>query len=196
VTLTHEPGSQPDPLHDSLHDAPDNESSDGSSGRSDSAVPARRRRRFDRGLLIASLVIACGATLIIWGLVSALTGDDGVDRPAVIQSVSPVENAVQALQQEGVIVDFEYGWEAKLFIDGVELPITPLGQVEVQPGQQISLPPTAVYDVGNAVLSFQPVEGAVIESFGEGRHEVQVIYWKTVDGPGTARSYSWSFNVI
>ncbi len=184
VTLTHEPDSQPDgPSTDDIADA---------------RADARRsgRRRFDRGLLLASVVIAGGITLIAWGLFTALTGDDGVERPAVIQSVSPVENAVQVLQQEGIIVDFEFGWEARLFIDGIELPITPLGQVQVEPGQQITLPPTAVYDVGNAVLSFQPVEGALIESFSEGRHEAQVVYWRTVDGPDTARSYSWSFNVI
>jgi hypothetical protein len=184
VTLTHEPDSHPD-------GAPIDEPASEQTG-----APVPVRRRFDRGLLLASLVIACGATLIVWGMVTALTGEDGIDRPAVIESVSPVENAVQVLQQEGIIVDFEFGWEARLFIDDVELPITPLGQVVVEPGQQLDLPPTAVYDVGNAVLSFQPVEGAVIESFGEGRHEAQVVYWKTVDGPDTARSYSWSFNVI
>ena len=118
----------------------------------------------------------------MWGMTDALTGDDGVDRPAAIESVTPVENAVQVLQQEGVVVDFEYGYEGKLFIDGVELPITMLGQIEVAPGEMIELPPTAVFDPGNAVLSFQPVEGALIESFTEGRHEAKVIFWKTDRG--------------
>jgi hypothetical protein len=159
-------------------------------------APTRRRRRPDLGLLLASLVIACGGVLIVWGLTDALTGDDGIDRPAAIESINPVENAVQVLQQEGVIVDFEYGYEAKLFIDGVELPITLLGQIEVAPGEMIELPPTAVFDPGNAVLSFQPVEGAVIESFTEGRHEASVVYWKSSEGEDTARTYRWTFNVI
>jgi len=176
-------------------DSPVERSGDGS-GEGGDAAPARRRRRPDVGLLIASLVIACGGVLIVWGMTDALTGDDGVDRPSAIESVTPVENAVQVLQQEGLIVDFEYGYEARLFIDGVELPITMLGQIDVAPGEMIELPPTAVFDPGNAVLSFQPVEGALIESFTEGIHEARVVFWNTADGEDTARSYSWTFNVI
>ena len=157
------------------------------------AVP---RRRFDRGLLIASFVIACGAVLIIWGMFDALTGDEGVDRPDAIEELSPVENAVQVLQQEGIIVDFQYGYESRLFIDGIEIPVTPLDSIEVEPGQQIDLPPTAVFEPGNAVLTFQPTEGAAIEEFSEGLHDVKVIFFKTADGPDTARSYHWSFNVV
>lgn len=167
----------------------------------DDAVPtthatSRHRRRPDIGLLVASLVIACGGVLIVWGMTDALTGDDGIDRPAAIESVSPVENAVQVLQQEGVAVDFEYGYEARLFIDGLELPITLLGQVDVAPGEMIELPPTAVFDAGNAVLSFKPVDGALIESFTEGRHEAKVVFWRTAEGEDTASTYRWSFNVI
>jgi hypothetical protein len=154
------------------------------------------RRRFDRGLLIASLVIACGAVLIIWGMVDALTGDDGIDRPDAIESLSPVENAVQVLQQEGIVVDFQYGYESRLLIDGVEIPVTPLDSIEVEPGEQIDLPPTAVFEPGNAVLTFQPTEGAPIESFSEGLHEATVIFFRTVDGLDTARSYHWTFNVV
>jgi hypothetical protein len=166
------------------------------SGGDAETAAAPRRRRLDRGLLIASLVIACGGVLIVWGMTDALTGDDGVDRPEAIESVSPVENAVQVLQQEGVVVDFEYGYEGRLIIDGIELPITMLGQIDVQPGEMIELPPTAVFDPGNAILSFQPVEGALIESFSEGLHDALVIYWNTAEGEDTARSYRWTFNVI
>jgi hypothetical protein len=180
VTLVHEPDS---PVPDSSVDGAAEE-------------PARRRRRPDVGLLVASLAIACGGVLIVWGMTDALTGDDGVDRPAAIESVAPVENAVQVLQQEGVVVDFEYGYEGRLSIDGVELPITMLGQIEVEPGEMIELPPTAVFDPGNAVLSFKPVEGALIESFAEGRHEAKVVFWKTADGEDTAKTYRWSFNVV
>ncbi len=162
----------------------------------DAPEASRPRRRFDRGLLIASLVIACGAVLIIWGMASALTGDDGVDRPDAIESLTPVENAVQVLQQEGIIVDFQYGYEARLFIDGMELPVTLLGQVDVEPGQQLDLPPTAVFDPGNAVLTFQPTEGAPIEAFSQGLHEAKVIFFKTDEGADTTRSYRWTFNVV
>ncbi len=160
------------------------------------------KRRFDRGLLIASLVIACGIILVIFGVTTALTGNDGIDRPEAIESVQPVENAVQVLQQERVVVDLQPGYEARLVIDGIELPTAVIGQSEVdpsnqpEPGQQVDLPTTAVFDPGNAVISFQPVEGALIESFSEGLHEARVIYWRIEDGPEQALSYRWEFNVI
>jgi hypothetical protein len=166
------------------------------------SAPTRRRRKIDRGLLVASLVIACGIVLIAFGLTTALTGNDGIDRPEAIESVQPVENAVQVLQQERVVVDLQAGYEARLVIDGIELPTAVIGQADVDPdqqpapGQQIDLPTTAVFDPGNAVVSFQPVEGALIESFEEGVHEVEVIFWRIEDGPDQARSYRWEFNVI
>ena len=169
---------------------------------SGAAASGRPGRRLDRGLLLASLAIAVGLLLIIFGFTTALTGDDGIDRPEAIESVQPVENAVQVLQQERVVVDLQAGYEARLVIDGIELPTTVIGQSDVDPfeqpapGQQVDLPTTAVFDPGNAVISFQPVEGAPIESFTEGLHEDQVIFWKIEDGPEQALSYRWEFNVI
>ena len=160
------------------------------------------RRRVDRGLLVASFVIACGIVLIVYGFVVAVTGDEGIDRPDAIESIQPVENALQVLQQERIVVDLRAGYEARLILDGVELPTTVIGQSDVdpteaaEPGQQIDLPPTAVFDPGNAVISFQPVEGAPIESLEQGTHEATVVFWRTIDGPEQARSYSWSFEVI
>lgn len=162
----------------------------------------RPKRRFDRGLFIASLVIACGLALIIFGLTSALTGTDGVDRPEAIESVQPVENAVQVLRQDQIIVDLVAGYEARLVVDGIPIPTTVIGQsdvdpnVQAQPGQQIDVPTTAVFDPGNAVISFQPVEGAVIETFTQGTHEATVYFWKIQEGPDQASSYSWTFEVI
>lgn len=163
---------------------------------------SRPKRRFDRGLFIASLVIACGLALIIFGLTSAMTGTDGIDRPEAIESVQPVENAVQVLRQDQIIVDLVAGYEARLVVDGIELPTTVIGQsdvdpnVQAQPGQQIAVPTTAVFDPGNAVISFQPVEGALIETFTEGTHEATVYFWKVEEGPDQASSYSWTFEVI
>jgi hypothetical protein len=166
------------------------------------ASPDRPKRRIDRGLLLASLAIAIGVILVIFALTSARTGDDGIDRPDAIESVQPVENAVQVLQQERVVVDLQPGYEARLVIDGIELPTTVIGESDVDPfeqpapGEQIDLPTTAVFDPGNNVISFQPVEGALIESFSEGLHEAQVIFWKIEDGPEQALSYRWEFTVI
>lgn len=165
-------------------------------------APTRPRRTVDRGLLIASFVIACGVVLIVWGFTTAITGDDGLNRPEAIESVQPVENAVQVLQQERIVVDLLPGYEARLIVDGVELPTTVIGQsdvdpdAQVQPGRQIDLPTTAVFDPGNAVISFQPVEGALIETLEQGSREVTVEFWKTIEGPEKARSYTWKFEVI
>ncbi len=171
--------------------------------RAGSDAPVERpKRRVDRGLLIASLVIAVGLILVVFAMTTALTGNDGIDRPEAIESIQPVENAVQVLQQERVVVDLLPGYEARLVIDGIELPTTVIGQSDVDPfeqpapGQQVDLPTTAVFDPGNAVISFQPVEGALIESFSEGIHEARVIYWRIEDGPEQALSYRWEFNVI
>jgi hypothetical protein len=150
----------------------------------------------DRGLLVASLVIAGGLVLIAWGLIGAVTGNEGIDRPDAIQSLSPVENAVQVLQQERVFVDLDFGYEAELEVDGVLLPTTRIGEIELEPGEQINLPPTAIFDAGNSVISFQPVEGAPIESLSEGRHQVRVVFWKVEEGREFAQSYVWSFDVV
>ncbi len=154
------------------------------------------RKRPDPGLLIASFVIACGVILIVWGFFTAITGDEGVDRPEQIESISPVENAVQVLQQEGIAVDLTFGYEAVLIIDGIELVTTNTGRLEAEPGQQLEFPATAIFDPGNSIISFSPSDDAAITEWSEGRHQARVVYWKLEEGRGNARSYNWSFEVV
>jgi hypothetical protein len=157
------------------------------------------RRRIDWGLLAACFVIACALLAIIWGVTSANTGSDGIDRPDVIEDLSPVENAQQAFQQEQVMVDLQFGYEAVLIIDGIELDIARIGEFSVDPedaGQQVSIPPTAVFDPGNSIITFRPSDDAAITNFNEGRHQAQVIYWKIEEGRANASSYRWSFEVV
>jgi hypothetical protein len=166
----------------------------------DVSAPPRRRRP-DRGVLLACFVIACGIALIAWGMTAAITGSDGIDRPDAIEALSPVENAQQVFQQEQVVVDLRFGYEAVLVIDGIELPTERIGEFsgELTPetaGQQVSTPPTAVFDPGNSVISFRPTDDALIESFDEGRHQAQVIFWKAEEGRDSALSYRWSFEVV
>jgi hypothetical protein len=188
-------------VHVTISETDTHDTPDAPDGAAETAAPARRRR-VDRGVLAASFAIACGVVLIVWGFTTALTGDDGVDRPEAIESVQPVENAAQVLQQERIVVDLLPGYEGRLVVNGVELPTTVIGQslvdpsTEAQPGQQIELPTTAVFDPGNNVLSFQPVQGAPIERLEEGTGEATVIFWKIEDGPEAARSYTWNFEVI
>ncbi len=167
---------------------------------SEKPTPSTRRRP-DTGVLVACFVIACGVALIAWGMTSAITGTDGVNRPDAIEELSPVENAQQVFQQEQIVVDLQFGYEAVLVIDGIELPTERIGEFsgDLNPetaGQQISTPPTAVFDPGNSVITFRPTDGALIESFDEGRHQAQVIFWKAEEGRDSARSYRWAFEVV
>ena len=159
------------------------------------------RRKLDWGLVAACFVIASGLVAIAWGVGSAITGSDGIDRPDAIENLAPVENAQQTFQQEQILVDLQFGYEAVLVVDGIELPTERLGEFtgDLSPdnaGVQVSAPPTAVFDPGNSIITFRPSEGAPIESYTEGRHSVRLIYWKTDEGRENARSYRWSFDVV
>ena len=68
--------------------------------------------------------------------------------------------------------------------------------MNVRPGEQVEYPPGVRYEPGNATLSFTPGAEQEIESFGEGAHTVRVVFWKTIEGEGSARSYTWSFTVV
>jgi hypothetical protein len=163
------------------------------------AASARRRRRIDPRLLAASLAIAVGLVLIGYALVRSVSGDDAADLPEVIESVTPVPSAIQVPQQSQVVVDLEAGYEGRLIVDDAALAtvrLDELGSVDVEPGEQIDVPPGALFEPGNATLTFSPGEGAPIERFAPGNHTVTVIYWRTVEGPERARSYTWSFTAV
>ncbi|MFK7916486.1 MAG: hypothetical protein AB8G14_00295 [Ilumatobacter sp.] len=167
----------------------------------DEPTPVPRRRRPDWGLLAACLVIAGGLLAIAWGVGSAITGTDGVERPDAIEDLAPVENAQQVFQQEQVLVDLQFGYEAVLIIDGIELPVSRIGEFsgDLTPenaGTQVSAPPTAVFDPGNSILTFRPGDDALIQEFSEGLHQAQVIFWKSEEGRANGQSYRWTFNVI
>lgn len=159
----------------------------------------RARRRLNRELVIVSLVAGVGLFLVIAGFLSATTGRDLLDYPDAIVDISPAPNDRQVLSQTEISVDLQDGYEAVLVLDGVEVPTSRLEDIAgglPEPGQQIELPPTAIYDQGNSLIKFEPRDGAVIESYAVGRHQVTVLFWKIEDGRGAARSYSWSFEVL
>lgn len=157
------------------------------------------RRRIDPTLLIVSLVVGLGLTLVIRGLLIGVTGDERADLPDAVEEVLPVPEAEQALSQTNVFVDLETGYTGVFVIDGVEIPtvnIDELSSDTVDPGAQIAVPPVTVYEPGNATLTFTPGSDAPITEFGEGEHQVTVRYWRIDEGPQRARTYSWTFNVI
>lgn len=128
----------------------------------------------------------------------AVTGDEGAHLPDQIERIEPVSGATQTPAQTSVFVDLVSGYEGVLVVDGLELETVNLNDLRdpTKPGQQITLPPTTVYESGNATLTFDPSPDSTITTFTQGRHVVQVIYWETVEGRGSARSYTWSFEVF
>lgn len=156
------------------------------------------KRPIDKQMLLVSAGVAVGLILIVMGLQSATTGRDAQNIPAAIEEMSPGPGD-QVVQQAQISVDFTEGYEASLIIDGITLETTRLdelsaeGNAKLEPGAQVEIPPTAIFDPGNYIISFTPQEGAPIDVFSQGKHTAQVIYWKMVDGREKARSFTWEF---
>ncbi|MDO8361355.1 MAG: hypothetical protein Q7V88_00520 [Actinomycetota bacterium] len=149
-------------------------------------------------LLFASLVIATCLVGIGLAVGSAQTGTDRYNLPDAIERIDPVRSATQVPSQSSVFVDLEAGYRGVLVIDGLELETVDLDDLKdaTNPGKQITLPPTTVYEKGNATLTFDPAPGSSITEFSQGEHIVKVIYWKIIEGQSRARSYTWTFTVF
>jgi hypothetical protein len=166
-----------------------------------------KRPGFDhqkRRLLVCSLVIAGGLVMIILGFMSSVTGRKALALPATIENIDPVRGAVRVPAQTEVFVDLLAGYTGVLVVDGVELqtvdpndPNDPFAVSKPPPGQEVTLPPTTIYERGNATLTFVPTKGARIESFAQGNHSATVIFWKIVGGSRQrASTYTWTFSVF
>lgn len=156
-------------------------------------------RRLDKKLLVASLVIALGLVLIGFALTRSVTGDEASNLPASVEEVTPAFDAVQVPQQTTVVADLASGYFGYLIVDGVQLPTVRLDEVgsqDVEPGEQVSFPPGARFEPGNATLTFAPGSEQAVDVFRAGVHTVRVVFWREVDGPDEARSYSWTFTVV
>ena len=157
----------------------------------------RVKRRIDKQTLFVSVGVGIGLMMVILGFQSATTGRDSQRLPAAIERMSPGPGD-QVVQQAQISVDFVEGYEAALTIDGIALATTRLDELSdpanvPKPGAQVELPPNAIYDPGNYIISFTPQEGAPIEVFTQGKHTATVRYWKTVDGEAKAKSFTWEF---
>lgn len=148
------------------------------------------------GLIVASLIIAVGLTLVVWGLNSADTSQ-AKTLPANIESVDPVRSAVGVPAQTRVFADLAPGYTGVLVIDGVEPPVIDIENIgKPKAGEQVVLPPQTIYEPGNATLTFTPSAGAPIEKFTEGQHTATVIYWKVTESRNQASSFTWTFQVF
>lgn len=154
-------------------------------------------KKIDYKLLIISVGISAGLVLFVIGMSTGLSGRDASNLPEAIEQISPGQGD-QVLQQSQIIVDFIEGYTATLTIDGIELPTTRLDEVvatgkQIAPGAQVNLPPTAIFDVGNYILSYLPQPGAPIAKLTQGEHTASVRYWLIKDGENASRTYSWIF---
>jgi hypothetical protein len=159
----------------------------------------RRRRRPDRTTVFMLALLAVGILLVVRGLLVGITGDDRANLPTYIESLDPVPEAVQIPNQSSVFVDLATGYTGVLVIDGIEIEtvnIDELGQADIEPGQQVELPPVTRFEPGNSTLTFTPNAGALITRFAQGEHTAQVIYWRIEDGRQFARSFTWTFTVV
>lgn len=181
-------------------DDPDDGDHGGGDGRPDRPEgDGQGRRRIDKTLLGASLVIAIGLSLVLRGLFVGVTADERAGLPDQIESVLPVPNAVQVLSQSSIFVDLESGYTGVLVIDGEEIEtvgVDEVAGVQAEPGQQVDLPPATIYAPGNATLTFTPTEGAPVETLATGEHTAEVIYWRIEDGRLRARTFTWTFEVV
>lgn len=155
-----------------------------------------RLKRLDWPLLLASIAIVGCIFAVVYAANLALTGNEGQDLPEQIEQIRPVRSGQPVPAQTSVFVDLLPGYEGVLVIDGLELETVNLNTMQSEPGKQVTLPATTIYEPGNATLTFTPTEDAPITEFSQGQHIVQVIYWKTIEGRSTARSYRWSFEVF
>lgn len=159
------------------------------------------RRKINLERLIVSFAFAAGVTLIVLGVLWSRTGRDALNYPDAIESVSPAPNDKQVLRETQVQVQLVTGYGAELTIDGIALETTNLddylqGVGQPAPGQQITLPSTAIFDLANATITFQPSDEAQITEFGQGVHDATVTFWKLVEGRDTASTFSWQFEVL
>jgi hypothetical protein len=165
-------------------------------------APAARlplRARLDKPMVLVLLLLGVGALLVVRGLLVGITGEERSDLPVSIESVDPVPEAVQVPNQTSVFVDLVTGYTGVFVIDDIEIEtmnIDDLGRVDVEPGEQIELPPITIFEPGNATLTFTPGAAAPIAEFVDGEHTVELVYWRVEDGRQRARSFTWTFNVV
>ncbi|MCX6521082.1 MAG: hypothetical protein NTZ21_10500 [Actinobacteria bacterium] len=161
----------------------------------------RKRRRIDVRLLLASFGIAIGLVIVVLGLLRSVTGREQQGLPDAIENIDPIRGAAQVPQQTRVFVDLVTGYEAIMFIDGVELDVISLDDdITKRPpglgdggGEQVVVPPGAIFEPGNNTLTFTPGSTQAFEAFSTGQHTVTIRYWRTEDGPGRFRTFSWDF---
>ena len=52
-----------------------------------------------------------------------------------------------------------------------------------------------VFDLAQNTILFLPRQGATIEEFAPGDHQVTVVYWKLTETRDDAKPFTWTFKV-
>lgn len=164
-------------------------------------MPRRKIGKISLERLVVSFAFATGVTLIVLGVMWSRTGRDALNYPDAIESTSPAPGDNQVLSKTAVEVKLNDGYSAELMIDDIDVGLTNLDEYLQQvgapkAGEQVVIPPTAIFDAANARITFQPSDDAAITEFKTGVHRATVTFWKTVDGRNTANSFTWSFQVL
>jgi hypothetical protein len=140
--------------------------------------PADRRYRL---FMVGGIAIAIVAfVLAIW----RTNTDDAVpadvaSQPDVVERLIPPQDT-EHLRQSEIGIDLGPGYQAILFVNGVEIPA----------GQ------TRVVDAENQYF-FAPGEDTVIEELGAGRTCADALVWKSEDGRGAKdQRFHWCFDVL
>jgi hypothetical protein len=150
--------------------------------------------RLDGRRLLASLVVAVALALIIFGFASAQTGDQAVEiTDPGIERVLPLPGAL-VLRQSQVGADLAPGYRGILIIDGQEIP-TQDAQATGDGNNDVSVNLDAVFDLAQNTVLFLPRQGATIEQFAPGDHQMTVLYWKLDETRQQAKRFDWKFKV-
>ncbi len=128
-----------------------------------------------RGLL--GLAALLGALALLLALLVADTDDNDVTVTgnAAVDELIPPRNA-EVLSQDTVGIDLAAGYDARLTINGVDIP----------PGQTRHLP-------GLNRFTFRPDQGKALESLRAEQNCALVTYWRQEIGSGEADTISWCF---
>jgi len=127
--------------------------------------------------VLLGLAALMGVAAILLALVLADTDDNDVSVTgnAAVDELIPPRNA-QVLSQENVGIDLAFGYDARLTVNGVQIP-----------REQIRHLPNINR------FTFRPDQGKVIESLRAEQNCAQVSYWRQEVGPSDADTISWCF---
>lgn len=117
------------------------------------------------------------AAFILYFSLQAMAPEPQQIRTAGVVRVFPEPGTAHHLRQDAVGAELEFGWEGRIEIDR-----------RVIPDDQIDKIP------GINRLSFTPGPGKEIESLDEGRHCIDLYFWRTAEGMDSAGPpRSWCF---